>query len=106
MCSRDDDYFKEYYKKRPFNRGFGYDKKCSGSKEIYALEVDTSKLIGDHIMPIACGGDEFDIDNVQTLCERCNKIKTKRDMAEIASMRQAENAFMKGQTSIWDLIDK
>ena len=52
--------------------------------------ADTSKLIGDHIIPIAVGGAEFDINNVQTLCIACNKIKTKRDMHRIALFRKRE----------------
>ncbi len=48
---------------------------------------DTSQLIGDHIKPIAIGGEEYDLDNVQTLCVECNKIKTKEDMREIALYR-------------------
>ena len=51
---------------------------------------DTSNLIGDHIIPIAVGGDEFDVDNVQTLCIKCNKIKTRQDMRRIASFRRRE----------------
>ena len=49
---------------------------------------DTSKLIGDHIIPIALGGEEYDLDNVQTLCIECNKIKTKKDMQQIALYRK------------------
>jgi len=49
---------------------------------------DTSKLIADHIIPIAIGGGEYDLDNVQTLCEKCNKIKTKKDLKEIAIFRK------------------
>lgn len=45
---------------------------------------DTSKLIGDHIIPISIGGEEYNLKNVQTLCEKCNKIKTKRDFKKIA----------------------
>ena len=52
--------------------------------------ADTSKLIGDHIIPIAVGGEEFDINNVQTLCIQCNKIKTKRDANRIAKHRRRE----------------
>jgi 5-methylcytosine-specific restriction endonuclease McrA len=51
---------------------------------------DTSNLIGDHIIPIAVGGLEFDINNVQTLCVDCNKIKTKRDAGVIAKHRRRE----------------
>lgn len=44
----------------------------------------TSKeLEGDHIKAIALGGDEFDLENVQTLCKKCHKCKTRRDMFKI-----------------------
>lgn len=57
---------------------------------------DTSKLIGDHIMPIAIGGEEYNLDNVQTLCEKCNKIKTKKDLRKIALYRKQH----KSQTNL------
>ncbi len=47
-------------------------------------------LIGDHIIPIALGGEEFDINNVQTLCLKCDKIKTKKDKGDIAKQRRIE----------------
>ena len=53
-------------------------------------DTNTSALIGDHILPIACGGAEFDFDNLQTLCWDCNKKKTKSDMKLIASHRKCE----------------
>jgi len=49
-----------------------------------------SELVGDHIIPIAVGGREFDLNNVQTLCIQCNKIKTKRDARVIAKHRRRE----------------
>jgi 5-methylcytosine-specific restriction endonuclease McrA len=51
---------------------------------------DTAHLVGDHIIPIAVGGKEFDINNVQTLCVECNKIKTRRDARIIAKHRRRE----------------
>jgi 5-methylcytosine-specific restriction endonuclease McrA len=45
-------------------------------------------FIADHIIPIAIGGDEFDLNNIQYICEVCNKKKTKRDMAKIALLRK------------------
>ena len=39
-------------------------------------------LEDDHIRPIALGGDEFDLDNMQTLCSECHKIKTKHDVQQ------------------------
>jgi len=38
----------------------------------------------DHIRPIAMGGDQWALANLQVLCARCNKIKTARDMGRIA----------------------
>jgi len=58
---------------------------------------DDSKLIGDHIKPIALGGEEFDIDNVQTLCIKCNKLKTAKDAEDIAARRRVEKLINKGQ---------
>jgi 5-methylcytosine-specific restriction endonuclease McrA len=52
------------------------------------LIIDKSKLIADHIIPIAVGGAEWDINNIQTLCSTCNKIKTARDMKLIAIERK------------------
>jgi len=56
---------------------------------------DSFHLIGDHIIPIAIGGEEFNIDNVQTLCIQCNKIKTKQDAFVIAQRRRCEKLGIK-----------
>lgn len=56
------------------------------------------KLEGDHIVPVALGGDEFDVDNVQTLCFECHKEKTKEDMAAIVVKRKEDKLKQKGQT--------
>ena len=64
---------------------------------LYVLLVDKSSLIGDHITPIAVGGDEWDLDNIQTLCLDCNRIKTKRDSGIIARARRREKLVNKGQ---------
>ena len=57
-------------------------------KDTMLTIVDT--LIADHIIPIALGGDEWDINNLQTLCPECNKIKTKEDIKNIAELRKIE----------------
>lgn len=49
-----------------------------------------SSLIGDHIIPIALGGEEYSLDNIQTLCIDCNKIKTAEDIKKIAELRSIE----------------
>ena len=61
---------------------------------------DTDTFIGDHIIPIALGGEEFDIDNVQTLCIACNKIKTKQDIKDIAKQRRKEKLEKQGQKTL------
>jgi len=68
-----------------------YDVREYNGKE-YKLVSKTisSQLIGDHINPIALGGDEWDINNVQTLCKKCDKIKTKGDQKLIAALRRKE----------------
>jgi len=45
-------------------------------------------FIADHIVPIALGGAEFDLNNVQLLCEFCDREKTRLDKAEIAKRRK------------------
>ncbi len=53
-----------------------------------------STLIGDHIIPIALEGDEWDLENVQTLCIKCNKIKNAKDAKKIAKERRKGKIFM------------
>lgn len=57
-------------------------------------------VIADHIIPIALGGDEWDINNIQTLCEKCNKIKTKEDQKKIAELRRTEKVLINGQQQL------
>ena len=54
----------------------------------YKDESPYSRLRGDHIKPIALGGDEWDLDNIQTLCIPCDKKKTKKDIGEISIERK------------------
>jgi 5-methylcytosine-specific restriction endonuclease McrA len=65
-------------------------------KELLILYAGTPyarkpKLVVDHIVPIALGGDEFDIGNLQTLCVDCNREKTKVDLRRIAEYRKNSN---------------
>ncbi len=59
--------------------------------------AQSEMLIGDHIVPIAVGGSEFDMENIQTLCIDCNKIKTKEDMGLIAESRRLEKILNKNK---------
>jgi len=54
------------------------------------MKHPSSYLICDHIIPIAIGGKEFDMDNVQTLCKRCDKLKTRADMKIIRRHKRLE----------------
>lgn len=45
-------------------------------------------FILDHIRPIAMGGDQWDMRNLQVLCTRCNRVKTARDMGAIARWKR------------------
>lgn len=46
------------------------------------------EFVADHIIPIALGGDEFDLNNIQLLCEACNKKKTAKDQTAISKKRK------------------
>lgn len=73
----------QYWKVKAFERDKYTCVKCKEEKE-------QSQLIADHIIPIAIGGEEYDLKNVQTLCINCNKIKTKEDMKKIALYRNKD----------------
>ena len=60
-------------------------------------------LIADHIIPIALGGDEWDIDNIQTLCSECDKIKTAADIKKIAVARRVDKNNSLGQTQLIEI---
>ena len=62
--------------------------------------LDEAKLIIDNKIPIAIGGGEFDEDNLQILCWKCNKIKTRKDHAEIAEARRFEKIMNYGQITL------
>lgn len=57
-----------------------------------AIIGDESQLIADHIIPISLGGEEWDINNIQTLCKDCNKKKTSEDLKKIAIERKIPSA--------------
>ena len=77
--------------------------KRDGWKCVKCDKIDKEKsgffFVADHIIPISIGGDEWDIDNIQTLCIRCNKIKTARDHKDIAKQRRIEKK-QKGNTTL------
>jgi len=76
--------------KKPKRREMHSRKDKEGNWDYYWKEVDgnnSSELIADHIVPIAIGGKEYDLNNIQTLCIECNKEKTKEDMKKIANRR-------------------
>lgn len=46
----------------------------------------------DHVVPVATGGGEALLDNVQTLCVVCHHLKTKEDMKTIRRSREGNRA--------------
>ena len=76
----------------------GIDKKIKYAYVEY--EEMRTNLIADHIKPIALGGDEWDLNNLQTLCLKCNKKKTAKDTKNIAKQRRIEKKLIKGQRQI------
>lgn len=50
-------------------------------------------LEADHIVPIALGGAQFELENYQTLCEECHKKKTAKDMKKIALARKNQTTL-------------
>lgn len=57
------------------------------------VKKEAEQLIADHIIPIALGGEEFNLSNVQTLCLECNKTKTVKDLKGIAKLRRKEKVL-------------
>jgi 5-methylcytosine-specific restriction endonuclease McrA len=49
-------------------------------------ESTRRELEVDHIIPIALGGAEWDMDNLQTLCIEHHKEKTREDIAKLAQV--------------------
>ncbi len=54
------------------------------------IPENLKKANTDHIIPIYKGGHSMDLDNLQTLCEDCHKIKTRDDMSTPASRDKRE----------------
>ena len=50
-------------------------------------KTDLNIVEADHILPVCLGGPEFDLENIQTLCCDCHKVKTQRDQKLIAEVR-------------------
>jgi hypothetical protein len=62
---------------------------------------DMPELECDHIIPIFLGGAEFDLSNLQTLCRKCHKIKT-REEARLWTKMERE-IRTNGQTRLLDV---
>lgn len=70
------------------------------SKKVIKDAYGTYALVGDHILPISLGGEEWDLKNVQTLCLECNKEKTREDRKKIDALRRKEKLVAIGQRTL------
>ncbi len=61
-------------------------RKCANCKQEIILDRQHPYVL-DHIRPIAMDGAMWARENLQVLCERCNKEKTARDMGRIAAWK-------------------
>lgn len=60
------------------------------------IRLGIIKIQGDHIKELADGGDLLDLDNVQTLCVDCHKVKT----AKSARLRKKAISRRRANVSI------
>ena len=51
-------------------------------------------LEADHIVPIALGGDQYDLKNYQTLCSECHKAKTAKEAKKFAMARVGQKTLV------------
>lgn len=47
----------------------------------------SNQFEADHIVAVSLGGDMWDKDNIQILCNPCHKIKTKEDMKKLRAQK-------------------
>ncbi len=76
------------------------DKYSTTYKGLSGIEIEDEmdgKLEVDHIKPVSIGGDGLDLDNLQTLCIKCHRKKTKSDMKVISKFRMIEKKQSKNQ---------
>ncbi len=75
--------------------------------EICKVQHDDGSLLeGDHIIAIAIGGDEWDLNNVQTLCKGCHKVKTKDDRRIIARYKKLKKENKIGQKTLGEKFNE
>lgn len=60
----------------------------------YEFWHEYRSLVVDHIVPIALGGEEFDESNLQVLCAKCDKKKTRIDKAKIRKAKRGLQSIM------------
>lgn len=76
--------------KQWFNKEQG---RFTSPQEVYETQTgdkcpETVNFECDHVIPIALGGAEYDLNNLQTLCEKCHRKKTAREMQDFADARK------------------
>ena len=94
--------FEEEYN-RIMNDGFAMDRAISWEEKTQlfrGIPNNSVEMEVDHIVPIAQGGDMWDMNNMKTLCKKCHKKKTKKDIRKISIDKKIEKMSKKGQRTI------
>lgn len=63
-------------------------------------DLARSLWAADHIVPVAAGGGQCDVDNIQTLCVPCHKAKSAREAAARRAARRAPTAAPQDPTPV------
>lgn len=70
------------------------------------LSIDEAEV--DHIIPISRGGHPFRLENLQTLCKECHRLKTERENSnsvdDSLSGKSLYNSRKESKVVLWQLI--
>lgn len=97
MCGVTPKVFKDSKPYQDEHGGWHWDKIEIDQTDLQFYRRAKENLDADHIKPIALEGEEWDFENIQTLCKACHKIKTRADIKQIAILRKQEKLKVKGQ---------
>jgi 5-methylcytosine-specific restriction endonuclease McrA len=98
----------------PFNNGMGVykdfedylnDVKTKWGGKQHPNYIDQGSLVCDHIIPICMGGNEYDLNNTQTLCLLCDLKKSSQDISD-GVWDYMQHKKKQIQTNVWHFKNK